>query len=348
MPGVVTRPAKLPLFRRRVPKDLVSCFPTAEIVKSLGTGSAADIRRRASHARALTEMLFMEVRADPTLTPADVRALTDVYLADLERFDRETRVGGLSRSRTSHDARIRFHDRLAADTLARQIEVGSILDPDVVCRIARQVGIEIEVGSPLEAEINEFLSRAFVRFHAEKAEHLRRDTRVGDRGLFDRGLKAVGLRQRTLPDIDTSTRRFGMSDPPCSPQPEPLIDTPATSVAAPIPSADDIARTLTTAIETLNDRLTNWTPGGGSSGSTTEATVDTGIKASASVEALWKKFIAFKIDSSKQWKPSRRAELNSTIALWQWLGEPTTVDGYGLRDAARFRDTYMSLRAGSA
>lgn len=327
MPGVVTRPAKKPLFRRRVPKDLVSCFPTAEIVKSLGTGSAADIRRRASHARALTEMLFMEVRADPTLTPADVRTLTDVYLADLDRLDRRDRGTlpfALTPAGGDRTAQIRFHEKVAAGAIDRQFEVGGILDPEAVCRIAHEVGIEIDVGSPLEVEINAALSCAYARFHAEKAERLRRDARVGDRGWIDRGLKAVGLRERELPEMADKVHGFEKPDlDPTVPKAYPSAAAPAAPAST--SSAEDIAHALSAAIETLADRLANSSPNKVANDDTRPATIAVPVEASASVAVLWKRFVEFKIDKAQEWKRSRRQELQGSIALWQWLGEPSLL-----------------------
>lgn len=344
MPGVVNRPAKHPLFRRRVPADLAHRFICAEIVRSLGTGSAADIRRRASNARALTEMLFMKVRADPRLTAADIRALTDAYLTDLDRLDRrdrETLPFALTPAGGDRKAQIRHHERVAAGAVDRQFEVGGILDPQAVCRIARDVGIEIDVGSPLEAEINEALSRAFVRFHAERAERLRQDAHVGDRGLIDRGLKAVGLRRRPLPEVSPkfSGNREQMPSPTIEPNPSPQ---PAQTTP---PVSNEIATNLTSALATLNDRLADLAPRAVSGIAMSSPSVGPAVRATAPVEALWNKFITFKIDGSKDWKASRRPELSATISLWKWLGEPNTIDGYGLRDAARLRETYMALPA---
>lgn len=69
-------------------------------------------------------------------------------------------------------------------------------------------------------------------------------------------------------------------------------------------------------------------------------------KADLGFSPTWERFVADKIDITREWKPSRRPELAGTCRVWSWIVGPKSPSLIAKADLAQFRSIFLQLPAG--
>ena len=354
-------------FRRAIPKDIAARIGRREIVRSVGALPTFERHSLCRRFGLACDEVFRIVRAETTLSRADIDRLVTTYVDDVARRDRECESWQPRRPPDEADFRrqsqIEVYDGLARSVMAGRRTRAGIITPEVLAATAKEAGVDI--GGDLDAYLAEdALTEALARHYELRAEDLRREGEVGAsngvirflRSLFGRSeqrahdepsgpvqggsyVRARGLLEReglstdaNAPPDERGPVQGGTSAGPRGPDERDGLSSEADA-------PPDLKPAPTAFIATPVDE--------GKTIANKEQPAPTVVRESTAgadmFGKLWDEFVETRLVIRKDWKLSRRPDLLSTRRLWMWIVGDMPVNSCGSDQVRKFHDAYLLL-----